>query len=927
MPEMSGIVSDIVAYIGIDGEDKINTTLGSIKGKFTGLADAVSLTSPVGIALSAAATVLGAAATAAYSFDSGINKLRGTLNLDRGEIATIGSQLRDIANVNPLTYTELFDGLAAIHAEGVPASHYTALLAEAATAASTGMGSMMDIIKGGIDSYERYADYSSDLAIDQATLRDVYDKQFAIVGTGAINYKDLVEYTGRLLPIANSLGLPMEQLYAAIATLNVNEVKPTGLLMFLQSVSKNRDKWEDIGVEVFDPLTGSIRGLDDIVKQFATVTAGKSKEEVSDLYNYLGLNRMTGPLFDTLLANVGTFSGHLTTIATSEGEVRDRAKEATDNMDAQWQMIKNNFSAEMINLGTSVLPPVVDLLKAINTEIGSYSNKPDIQGAGPLTASYVEPAYKFTEYITADGTVQKVKGFTEALAGTDGKGGVAGAIGDIGNAAGGPDKSDGASERVNALNIKMKEWAGMSEAEKTLAGIKNITGTLATNAEAAAYHIGELNYDIKPEGTDWRDYIDNFRTLSGLIGTTDTGLVGGMRGLRRETTLVTLPVKNAGDAAESAGKKVADKKKDWADYAKYVGDLAENLGIGGENVSTLVGILANVKQGSFDPITLGLQAAGFLIAEMKKDHTPAITNWEGVVSVLGTAGTAMQTLNDGLKAFNAELNLTVVDKLQADMEAVSFKIAEKAAEVKAYGDGSFLGEKAKREMEALRAEYQRLALQAKDYKKAFELEDTYEENTDALDLLAGKWIDLDDKFGESNLGDLKGLYEATISQAELFLGKLDPQSSAFQTLKDRIEAAKLVLDGYISSMKEYDKLVNPAPPGADVNPSIEAGVGSYATGGYVPNAGLAMLHGNEFVLNRQATSAIGPGALSDFNATLDPAVLAGQGGSRYGGGVVINVQAIEATPATYFKISDRYMQPRMNQRSRRFEVEENPYAK
>jgi hypothetical protein len=39
------------------------------------------------------------------------------------------------------------------------------------------------------------------------------------------------------------------------------------------------------------------------------------------------------------------------------------------------------------------------------------------------------------------------------------------------------------------------------------------------------------------------------------------------------------------------------------------------------------------------------------------------------------------------------------------------------------------------------------------------------------------------------------------------------------------------------------------------------------------------------------------------------------------------VQAIEATPATYFKISDRYMQPRMNQRSRRFEVEENPYAK
>jgi hypothetical protein len=128
-------------------------------------------------------------------------------------------------------------------------------------------------------------------------------------------------------------------------------------------------------------------------------------------------------------------------------------------------------------------------------------------------------------------------------------------------------------------------------------------------------------------------------------------------------------------------------------------------------------------------------------------------------------------------------------------------------------------------------------------------------------------------------------------------------------------------------MKEYDKLVNPAPPGAEVDVKTGSTVGTYASGGHVPSTGLAMLHGNEFVLSREATAAIGTGALSNFNATLDPSVLASSGGSRYGGGVVINVQAIEATPATYFKISDRYMQPRMNQRSRRFEVEENPYAK
>jgi len=659
-----------------------------------------------------------------------------------------------------------------------------------------------------------------------------------------------------------------------------------------------RDKWEDLGVAIFD-ASGNFRGMEAVIGDLAGQMDGLTTEQKKMKLETLDMREQGQKAILALVNNYSRFKEIIDETKDSHDAMAGAFKIQMDTFDAQAKLFKTELNVALEGLGSVILPALTVALRETNEAAREWSAFDWLKNAfgGAYFDAYIENAKKLfglANYIDISKTREAVAGLSDStreyneivqsLANSYGKVGDKPIIPDI----------------------------AITSIEKTGKATKD-----------AADHVRALHINLNNFKDDLPEITGPVESFEDALGTTSsTGLSGAMRGARSQAVLITEPLKEAGEAAETAGKKVGDKKKDWADYAEYVGDLAENLGIGVENVSTLVGILANVKQGSFDPITLGLQAAGFLIAEMKKDHTPAITNWEGVVSVLGTAGTAMQTLNDGLKAFNAELNLTVVDKLQADMEAVSFKIAEKAAEVKAYGGGSFLGEKAKREMEALRAEYQRLALQAEDYKKAFELEDTYEENTDALDLLAGKWIDLDAKFGDSNLGDLKGLYEATISQAELFLGKLDPQSSAFQTLKDRIEAAKLVLDGYISSMKEYDKLVNPAPPGAEVNPSVGIGVGSYATGGYVPNAGLAMLHGNEFVLNSDAVAALGVPRLERFNAG-DAGAL---GGSRAGAATVVNIIAGNTTPETWYKISDKHIQPRINTRTRKFQVQANPYA-
>jgi len=1022
MPDISGVTADIIAYIGIDGEDKINTTLGNIKGKFGDLATSISSTSPIGIAIGAAAAVLGAAAGAAYSFDSNIQGLRGTLNADRGEIAKIGQDLLEISKVNPVTYTDLAEGIGAIHDQGVPASHYTALLSEAVTAASTGMGSLMDIIEGGIDSYERYRDYTSDLAKDQETLRGVYDKQFAIVGTGAINYKDLVDYTGKLLPIAGSLKLPMEQLYSAIATLNVNEANPAGLLMFLQSISKNREKWQKIGVEVFDPITGSIRGLDTIAREFNTLLIGKTAEEKTDLYNYLGLNRMTGPLFDTLLSNVGQLEGYLNTVATAQGQVRDRAKEATDNLGDQWQMIKNNLNAQMIELGKTTLPPVVDLLKAINTEIAAWNSKPEVTGAGPLTTTYTPGIPEWVKQYAADNAATNIKESSKALAGENGKGGLAASIAAVGNAAG--DKRDGASEKVNALNIKMKEWRNMSADEQALAGIEQVTKDLANNVQLAALHIGTINTEIKPVGNDWRDYTENYKTLSGLIGTVDTGLVGGMRGLKNVSVLAKQPMIDVGDAVGGAGDKVKGASDNSFDLAEAFGAIAKATGneelskglnligglassfaqggvVGGAFAifSTLVGSLVSLgsdKQVALtvDQVIDSLGALGDRVKEIQdfkfdenalfsdelkyvQDQITALISKGSTLTVLekqrlnellasieplkklsdsldlmGTYNTsvgktlelarsyastfgssAMAQSNDMM--IRASLNLiNYIKTLEAGTPAYNqslYDLAKLQAELGNTGEGLslFLGDAAQKQVQSyidLINTFGDSAYDAATGIRSFSVEldsmlkqltgqytqfekDTKSVSETIIQLLHFK-IDLDTTYLDEKIA-------LSIKSLNAYLATLNPDSDAW---KD----AKKLIDELTQKFNDLGGAVEDIP---NVNIGTTGVTPAYASGGFVPNTGIAMLHGNEFVLNREATSALGAGALQQFNATLNPSVLVGDSvANKSQQQTVINIVAGNTTPETWFKVSDQYIQPRINTRTRKYEVKANPYA-
>ncbi len=516
----------------------------------------------------------------------------------------------------------------------------------------------------------------------------------------------------------------------------------------------------------------------------------------------------------------------------------------------------------------------------------------------------------------------------------------------IGNAAAGADGKGGAAAKIKLTKEELKALKEAAEREN-FKEVKGMTGfsyldEIQNKAMLSSQQVRGLAEAIADKQTGLVGKFPEVETGAKNAAFQVGAFEGAMYAL--STGLNTWNPK-VGQLVDHVWKIGNDGKLDKSEIPGLLRSIGTAAGEANTKVGGLMNLMAGFVESGFSPISLALGGLTWLLGDNKDKADQAVTSWEGVEKILGTTGTAMGTLAEQLKAVNEELELDVLTAMEAKMEGLAFNIATKTAEydkLKAAGDtGNQSAKKSAENLKELIAQmqgqYDALADKAEEYTAAFSLDEKYKQTSGAIQTLTDKYKDLSERFGDSaNLEGLKELLGQTVTESDAMLKSLTPNTTAFEELNKKIEAARGLLQGLVSDVQAVN--TNPVVVPIVMSPTGAVTAGPTATlhgggfpvahDGYLsPDETFVKMLKNEMVLRPAATAKFGAARLLDFNATLDPAVLAGQGGSRYGGGVVINVQAIEATPATYFKISDRYMQPRMNQRSRRFEVEENPYAK
>ena len=399
------------------------------------------------------------------------------------------------------------------------------------------------------------------------------------------------------------------------------------------------------------------------------------------------------------------------------------------------------------------------------------------------------------------------------------------------------------------------------------------------------------------------------------------------------------------------------KNPHLANVGKHIWDISYQIGQGKVNMQSLGGLFnsigtaaggANTKLGSFmgfvgsvaasgfNPISMAISGLSLIFGELGDKKAMQVTTWEGVVGALGNTGTAMRDLNDAIDLVNKSLSIDILDSMAKQQEMLSMTIATKTEELnKASKEGSPEAARLRSEIEKLLKEYSALSQKALEYTEAFEMEKEYNDTIKSIDALTNKYKELTEKFGATaNFDGLIELLQKSIQESTGLMNSLDPTSKAFEELNTKIGAARALLQGLVSDVGVVNNTpINLPMTEVMINQAINnSQLPQFASGGYVNRDQVARLHGNEFVLNAQAVSAVGRDKLEAIN--IDPAALARIDSSRASSGTVqsiksgqtLNVQVHQATPETYVEITDKAIHPRILQRSRKYEVGVNPYA-
>lgn len=733
----------------------------------------------------------------------------------------------------------------------------------------------------------------------------------ASIGTLAIGFagvaaasKGIAVMQGMFLALAASpigaAALAVAGIAAGIVAINTAiEANQASMLEEIGATSENIDKVGQLSTTI-----ETLRGKKQLTKD-ETVLLKDSEVQLGDMLDGVGLK-------------LGDYSGNLDKVKDSYAAIK------LVNLNQQLDELEKQLGSD-----TGILSGIAGGLATLSPSLSGLISAEGVDRAGNLAERIKAIKLEISELNKPEGvaaTTGEIDALGNAAAGADGKGGAANKI------------------KLTADQLKALKEANERENYKQVKGMAELgfIAEIQTKAIAADTNIRGLTDALANKQTGLIGKFPEVQTGGSNAALGVSALDGAMLALSNGLNSYNPKV---GALVDNVWKIASDEKLEKSEIPGLFRSIGNAAGEANPKVGGLFNLFAGFVESGFNPLSLAMGGIGLLLGDQKDKADLAVTSWEGVEKVLGTTGTAMRTLSDDIKAVNAELELDVLTAMETKMQKLAYEIATRTAEYDRLDAAGKTGnasarasaENLKKVIDDMKAGYLVLEAQAKEYTSAFKLEQEYDKVTDSISTLTDKYKTMSDKFGESaNLEGLKELLGKTVEEGDKMLKTLGPNTTAFDELNKKIEAARTLMQGLVSDIGAVNS--NPVSIPVVMNPTgvvtpgqttaLHNGGFPVAHDGYLaPDETLVKMLKNEMVLKPAATMKFGASRLLEFNATLDPSVLAG--GSRASSSqqqTVVNIIAGNTTPETYFRMSDKYIQPRINTRTQKYQVKANPYA-
>ncbi|WP_157143156.1 phage tail tape measure protein [Brachyspira pilosicoli] len=403
-----------------------------------------SLTVPI----VASTTAMGLASKKAIEFDNGMREVLTLLpELGNESFEKLKNQAlsfsKDIGKAPEETVKALYQALSA----GIPRENVFEFLKTAGEASIAGVSDLRTSVDGLTSVTNAYG--SEILNAQKAS-----DIMFQTVKLGKTDFTQLSNNLYNVIPIASAIGVQFEDIGAAIAAMTAQGVPTSVATTQMKQALSDLNKEGSVTYEAFKQISGEsfkdfIAGGGNLQEalQMMSDYAEKTGKEVTSMFTSVDAGNAVLALSGK---NASKFKDYLDQVRNSVGATSEAFKKIDDGAARQFERLKAELSALVIELGNNALPlinesfiplfrdtlvPIIDdAIKTISSLIKAFNNLPAplqattvgiigitaglgpaLQGIGTLRKSFVETKKILNDFKGAIGSLKTSVSSIQAL--------------------------------------------------------------------------------------------------------------------------------------------------------------------------------------------------------------------------------------------------------------------------------------------------------------------------------------------------------------------------------------------------------------------------------------------------------------------------------------------------------------------------------
>jgi TP901 family phage tail tape measure protein len=339
-----------------EGADEATEAGDSVLGRIKGIGKSAKVWI-AGVAVSAIAALtagLAKAASTAIKFEENLQKVGTLIDGDvTGTLDRFAEGLDRIRQQLPVT-TDLTRALYDAISAGIPEEDAIGFLDDAARAATAGMTdtkTAVDALTSALNAYGKEVEETEEIS----------DSFFQAIEAGKTTFPELASEMGKVLPLASSLGVEIDEVNAALATLTASgrstSEAGTELRQILNSLIKEGERFRSVGIDINEVLDE--RGLFGVLQRVREETGGSSQEMRKLFRRVQALN---GAI--TLgVENNQKFADTLGLMEEKAGATDEAVQQMEKSVSSLWQTTRNQLSTLWRQLGEDVLPTLNSVLR------------------------------------------------------------------------------------------------------------------------------------------------------------------------------------------------------------------------------------------------------------------------------------------------------------------------------------------------------------------------------------------------------------------------------------------------------------------------------------------------------------------------------------------------------------------------------------